>query len=287
MIFEYGYPILAAAEHAAASGNEAAMFAKLRQLSLDDFGLLMLTMPAEAFPAMSALLPAMASAEVQRNWTGADGTNLLRQSLTFTRSVRAKYESVTGKPLSGAGILDYGCGYGRLLRLMMYYANNDQLAGCDPWDESIRLCQADGFRCRLDITDYLPAELPYKPGAFDFIYAFSVFTHTSRRASETALAALRKVIARKGLLAITIRPLEYWDIDPNFSKQAASLRQRHREEGFVFMPHNRPAVDGDVTYGDTSMSFDYLDKLARGWKRIGYDRSLDDPYQIIVYLKPA
>ncbi|MFN3314397.1 MAG: class I SAM-dependent methyltransferase [Hyphomonas sp.] len=263
------------------------MFTKLRELSLDDFGLLMLTMPSKQFPAMSARLPAMAASKIQRAWTGADGTTLLRQSLNFVRSVRASYEAKTRKSLSGARILDYGCGYGRLLRLMMFYADNSQLVGCDPWDESIKLCTEDGIKCRLDVTDYLPESLPYPAGAFDFIYAFSVFTHTSLRATRTALAALRKVIAKDGILAITIRPLEYWDMDQNFVKQAAALKEKHRKEGFVFMPHQRKPIDGDITYGDTSMSFEYLDSLAPGWKRVGYDRSLDDAYQIIVYLKPV
>ena len=287
MIFEYANAILASAEQAAAAGDEAKMFSKLRELSLDDFGLVMLSMPSKQFPGLSNVLPYMASPEIQRAWTGSDGITLLRQSVTFVRAVRSSYEALTGNSMSGARILDYGCGYGRLLRLMMYYAENDQLVGCDPWDESIRICVEDGFKCKLDVTDYLPESLPYPAESFDFIYAFSVFTHTSVRATKTALAALRKVIAKDGILAITIRPAEYWDMDQNFTKQAAALKKKHRKEGFVFMPHQREAVDGDITYGDTSMTFEYLDSVAKGWKRVGYDRSLDDAYQIIVYLKPA
>ena len=286
MLFEYAYPILVEAERAAGQGDEAGAFAHLIKLSLDDFGLLLLGMPHPHFPAMSRLLPRMASADVQRNWTGSDGITLLCQSLNFVRTVSSRFELETGRRLSAARILDYGCGYGRLLRLMMYFADISQLAGCDPWEQSIGICRDDGIRCRLDVTEYLPTSMPYPQGSFDFMYAFSVFTHTSLRATRAALDALRPAISADGLLAMTIRPLEYWDMDERYADRAKQLQDEHRSAGFVFQPHNRPAVDGDVTYGDTSMTFEFLSSITPRWKVIGYDRSLDDPYQIIVYLRP-
>ena len=287
MNFEFSHPTLAAAEKFATQGDDRAMFEQLRNLSLDDFGLLLLSMPNNHFKGLSSRLPRMASAKVQQSWTGSDGITLLRQSLNFVRVVNSAYEKHTSAKLSNARILDYGCGYGRLLRLFMYFADNNKLAGCDPWDESIRLCRNDGIDCKLDVTDYLPVALPYEPASFDLVFAFSVFTHTSERATKMALAALRNVIAPNGLLALTIRPLEYWDIDAHHSAAAAKLKALHRSEGFVFMPHQRQAVDGDITYGDTSMSFDVLARLAPGWRQVGYDRTLDDAYQIIVYMKPV
>ena len=169
----------------------------------------------------------------------------------------------------------------------MWHVNADRLAGCDPWDRSITLCREAGLKCRLDVTDYLPTQLPYEPRSIDLAFAFSVFTHTSLRASRTALSALRKCISYNGVLAITIRPVEYWDYDERWAAQRDALKSAHRSEGFAFMPHGREAVDGDITYGDTSMTFEFLSGIAEGWQIVGYDRTLSDPYQIIVFLRPV
>ena len=287
MLLEFTRPYLEAAEKIAAKGDVEATVESLRSLSLDDFGLLLLSMPNKQWPKLSKVLPAMASDDVQRKWTGACGTPLLQQSLDFVRAVRTEFVAATGRPLEGAKILDYGCGYGRLLRLMMRYAVLDNLVGCDPLEESIQICREDGIPCRLDVTDFLPESLPYPDETFDLMFAFSVFTHTSLRASKAALAALRKTAVPDALLAITIRPVEYWANDPAYTEEAPKLQKKHRKEGFVFVPHEREAVDGDITYGDTSMSLDYLASIAEGWKISGYDRSIFDENQIIVFLRPV
>ena len=54
--------------------------------------------------------------------------------------------------------------------------------------------------------------------------------------------------------------------------------------GFAFVPHNREAIDGDVTFGHTSLSFEWIEQHAEGWNMVGCDHSLIDPFQLLVYL---
>jgi hypothetical protein len=170
---------------------------------------------------------------------------------------------------------------------MYYFADPTDLAGCDPWDKSIEICKADGFKCRLDLTEFLPAALPYEPRSLDVAYAFSVFTHTSRRATKAAFDTLGGVVKPGGLLAVTIRPIEYWNIHQGVSAtELDRLRRSHERDGFAFTPHNRAPIDGDITYGDTSMTMEVLERLAQTWRIVAYDRSLDDPFQTIVFLQP-
>ncbi|NWH07425.1 MAG: class I SAM-dependent methyltransferase [Alphaproteobacteria bacterium] len=286
-MLEHMKPILAEAERAAASGGIGAALTALRKLALDDFGVVMLEMPNGAYPNLSKVLPRMASPQVQENWTGASGYVLLRQSLNFTRILANKYAEVTGESLSGKRILDYGCGYGRLLRTMLYFGDPGRLFGCDPWTESIRLCEEAAIPVKLDVTEYLPQSLPYEPASIDLAYAFSVFTHTSLRASRAALGALRQVMHKDGLLALTIRPVEYWAYAArNGDFDATPFQRDHREKGFAFKPHNRPPIDGDITYGDTSMTFPFLEEIAEGWRLHSYEHSLDDLHQLVMFLQP-
>ena len=269
------------------STSRADLFKKLPALSLSDFGLLMLSMPDPQFPRISALLPRMATDEIQKSWTGTSGEALLTQTLDFVRSLAYNFARVTGHTLDGATVLDFGCGYGRIARLMYYFTQEDRFYGVDPWDRSIEICHADGLNTNFLLSDYLPATLPVVPNQFDLIYAFSVFTHLSERATLACLNTLTNYVRPDGMIAITIRPVEYWNVDANARRSGSVEKQieEHRLRGLSFLPHDRPAVDGEVTYGDTSLSLDWLIQSFPQLKVAGTDRSLADPYQIYVFLQ--
>ena len=99
----------------------------------------------------------------------------------------------------------------------------------------------------------------------------------------------RFVASPDGLIAITIRPVEYWDVDPNAVRLGLSNQQKetHNQTGFSFLPHDRPAVDGDITYGDTSIRLDWLRNVFPKLKIVGIDRSLSDPTQLYVFLQKS
>lgn len=290
-MFTYSDDIIATAEEIAKAGDIDDVLQKLRRLCLDDFAELLLGLPNPRFPNLSSILPRMASEAVQKNWTGGSGTALLGVTATFVRLAAYNCQKLLGRGLDDRTILDFGCGYGRILRLMYYYSSPARIWGLDPWEKSIDLCHADGVLGQLAVSDYLPTAIPVGDATFDFIYSFSVFTHLSERATTLALTTLRRYIARDGLFVITIRPKEYWQqLDPAATAWIPTDRDelvaRHDRSGFAFVPHLLEAIDGEVTYGDTSISFEWIKHHAEGWNMAGYDRSLIDPLQIHVYLVP-
>jgi SAM-dependent methyltransferase len=278
--------IVKRADSIAKKGSVKDVLNVLRALTLSDFGNLMWVLPVEEFQNISKMLPKMADVEVQNSWTGTNGFQLLVQTCDFIKSLAFNYQKITGTGLNGGAVLDYGCGYGRMLRLMYYFTDPDKLWGIDPWDESIRICRSDRLAGNFAVSDYLPTSLPVGECMFDAIYAFSVFTHTSERATKTALKTLRRYISPAGLCAITIRPKEYWALDPRYQDSLALREEVHEAIGFSFSPHPRAPIDGDLTYGDTSMTFQWLDENVLEWKIAGHDRSLNDPGQIVIFLRP-
>jgi SAM-dependent methyltransferase len=260
--------ISAIEESTTSSATRSDIFRDLRKLGLADFGLLMLSMPNPIFPKLSGLLPRMAAKEVQTSWTGDHGVSLLILTTDFVRSLAYNFTKATGRSLENARILDFGCGYGRITRLMYYFSNEDQVFGVDPWDRSIETCRADGLVKNFSISDYLPSTLPVPSTDFDLIFAFSVFTHLSEKATITCLNTLADYIAPNGLIAITIRPLEYWDVDPNAIRAGltGAQKEKHRRQGISFLPHDRSPIDGNITYGDTSISLEWLRNSSRTLK---------------------
>jgi 2-polyprenyl-3-methyl-5-hydroxy-6-metoxy-1,4-benzoquinol methylase len=285
--FSYINPIVTEAELRAGRGDFDGMLTSLQQLSLADFAWLLLAPPPKV-PALTSMLPRMASKEVQLRWTGAHGAPLLINSLLFAKSMEASFSRFAGRQLHGATILDFGCGWGRLLRLMLWFSHPDKIYGVDPWDKSLQICAEDGVLGSRAESDWIPNTLPFEGVQFDLVYAFSVFTHLSERTMMAAQRAIRQRIKSDGLFVITIRPVEYWDVDPisaDPQKHSAVLAQ-HRERGFAFVPHDGKPVDGEVTYGDTSMTFDYIRENWASWQLRGYDHNIQDSNQITVFLTP-
>lgn len=286
-MYAYMTPVLAAAEQRASENDRKGMYAALRHLPFEQFNDFLISLPREEYPGISSIAPRMASAEVQNGWTGNNGRTLLSQTLSFVRAMLTAYAMNGAKPLKESKVLDFGCGYGRLIRPLYYYCDADQIYGCDPWDMSIKLCTEAGVDCHLAQSEYLPASLPFEEKKFDLIFAFSVFTHLSERATKTCLDTLSRSLADGGVVVVTIRPEEYWNSHESGQETAATKIEEHRERGFAFWPHNRAPIDGDVTYGDTSMSLDYLKRACPDLKVVGTEHSFTDPMQIIVFLQRA
>jgi hypothetical protein len=260
-------------------------YESLRRLNTETVGKLLLGMPQEYDHAASAL-PLMAADEVQKNWTGSAGEHLLTQSAAFINAIVSRYKKHVFAPLADAAVLDYGCGWGRLIRLMYAHSRPENIFGCDPWDKSIQLCLDANIRANLAVSEYVPSELPFD-SKFHLIYAFSVFTHLSQKTADAVMSTLRKYVDEYGLLVITIRPETYWPHDPKFSVRADELQQSHRDTGFAFVPHRRDAIDGDITYGDTSMSLEYVAERWPDWKIVETEIHSYDPHQRVVYLQPV
>jgi trans-aconitate methyltransferase len=205
--------------------------------------------------------------------------------VNFVESMVQGYSELSRVPLEQARVLDYGCGWGRLMRLMYSHVDPAQLYGCDPWDKSLQICRDANMQGQFALCDYVPEQIPFE-NSFELIYAFSVFTHLSQKTADAVMAALRKAIAPNGVLLITVRPQTYWDVAPLDDANRARLRKLHMTEGFAFVPHQRETVDGEVTYGDTSMTNDYIEQRWQDWRIVKTAINERDPLQRLVFLLP-
>lgn len=262
------------------------LLARLRDNGLLAFGEVIFDIQPDEFKEIKQLLPRMASDEVQRNWTGNCGLPLLMQSIDFVRTVSTAYSTLTKNNVRDAKILDFGCGYGRIARLMYFFAEPTNVFGADPWDESIKICKSCGLGDNFKQSDYVPTALPFGIN-FDFIYAFSVFTHLSEKTTRKCLSTLRKYVSTTGMLCITIRPIEYWSHHQPQDGRVADMISAHNDIGFAFQPHVREPLDGEITYGDTSMTPEWLTKNCPEWRVAGLDTSYFDQNQLYLYLMPA
>src|SRR5207244_3068747 len=147
-----------------------------------------------------------------------------------------------------------------------YISPEQKIFAVDPNEDALNECRKYGLTTNLFSSDYYPTEFPFDETCFDLIYAFSVFTHTSERATHAALRTLRRHISPRGLLVITVRPVEYWDISGLTADQRVAAKQQHRGTGFAFVPHNWLPIGGDLPYGDTSIAIPWLKQNFSQWR---------------------
>jgi SAM-dependent methyltransferase len=113
-----------------------------------------------------------------------------------------------GRPLDDMNeILDFGCGCGRITRWLGDLAR-PHVNGCDYNGELIDWCQQNLPFMRALRTELRPP-LPYPDDTFDFLYAFSVFTHLSAELAGLWMSELGRVVKPGGLMWFTIHGASY------------------------------------------------------------------------------
>ena len=264
---------------------------EFESIPLDIFGRIQIDRPPE-YPNLLRWLPDMPSSEIQKNWTGSDGHILMGQSLAFIKTIISTYHAIACKPIKHSNVLDFGCGWGRLIRLLYKYVPADNIYGVDPWSKSIEICNETNIKGNLYVSEYIPRTLPISNDIkFDFIMAFSVFTHLSNNVTKICSSILRDYLSDNGVLAITIRPIEYWTFRLNHNRKNLTeddinkLIAEHYNCGFSFSPHTRNRVEGEITYGDTTISLDYIRENFTGLEIVSVEFNEIDPQQLIVFLK--
>jgi SAM-dependent methyltransferase len=114
----------------------------------------------------------------------------------------------TQRPLESLdAMLDFGCGCGRIARWFSD-ATNTQLHGCDYNDELVRWCSEHLPFMHARANELRPP-LPYADSTFDFLYAFSVFTHLSAQLAGEWMTELERVVKPGGLIWFTLHGESY------------------------------------------------------------------------------
>jgi SAM-dependent methyltransferase len=254
-------------------------------IPLELYGELQLAAPGK-YPNIQAYLPTMPGDDVQRHWCGTSAVTLMRQSVTSTRILVGGYGALTASSIGSARVLDFGCGWGRLTRMLAKYIPEDRLYGVDPDETALALCRDHRVRGTFARSDRVPRSLPFD-GSFDLIIAYSVFTHLNETTARACISTLRRYQQQDGVLAVTIRPVEYWGYREESglldARTAEEMRGIHAIRGFAFA---QPSGT-EITYGETSMSIDFAKDLFGGYRLQTVEWTADAPFQIVLLLTAA
>jgi SAM-dependent methyltransferase len=221
-------------------------------------------------------------AAVQARYTGTSGETLLAKSIEFVQLL-ARQVPVLREGGAWRG-LEYGVGWGRLASLMTRYGGPDQLDCADAWEQSLAHARSCGLTNRMLHVGASVGPDEFEADAYDFIYAYSIFTHLPAALTANNLARLHAALKPGGVLLFTVR-------DPNF------LDFLRKIEDY------KPVVDGLDSIGywfgniNSRNNLDYGDSVfTRAWlrretQRLGPLQALGalklEPTQIVMKLAKA
>jgi SAM-dependent methyltransferase len=185
----------------------------------------------------------------------------------WARSRRAAVVDVIIPMLAAAGIdiatrksiLDFGCGCGRILAGWEGVLGQARLTGADINPKLVPFCQENiRFATVVQCGAYPP--LPFPSGAFDFVYAASVFTHMKEQALHDWAAEMARVLEPGGALMISYHGGHYHRALPH------TEFRRLCAEGVVVQLHGsaEETFEGSNRYA-THMTSDYVKQLFAGF----------------------
>ena len=191
-------------------------------------------------------------------------------------------------------VLDYGCGWGRLTRFFARDVEPGDLLACDPFEEILEVCRSSRVPAVLARSDFAPERLPFDAG-IDLAYSFSVFTHISEPAAESAVRAIHAALNPGGLLLITIRPPAYLDLEPMMHGARDELAPdpiaAFADPLYVFVPHphdpSHPQFEAEeMRYGETAISVPYVrERWGELFDLVEVKAIPEDLYQVAITLR--
>jgi SAM-dependent methyltransferase len=107
-----------------------------------------------------------------------------------------------------AAILDFGAGCGRVIRHLEPLAERTRICGVDINSSSIAWSRKNLPFAEMSVCPLAPP-LPFAEGAFDLIYALSVFTHLPEELQRSWIAEMRRLLRPGGLLFFTAHGVSY------------------------------------------------------------------------------
>jgi len=226
------------------------------------------------------LIPRLPDDDIQRNWTGATGENTLREALHFFQIVCAMSRDYSKEIGENSPVLDYGCGWGRVIRFFLRDVNHNNLHGCDCYPEALELAKSQNRWCHFELIKPFPPTL-FSSNTFDIIYLFSVFSHLAEDIHLELLREFHRLLRPGGLVIATTRTREHILVCERIRRQGnVAIQERGQSVSFVETEYflnqydrglfcHSPSGGGGVLepsyYGESCISRKYVERVWTRW----------------------
>jgi SAM-dependent methyltransferase len=158
--------------------------------------------------------------------------------------------------------LDFGCGYGRVIRFLVERVPPERVSATDVIDEGAAFCQSEFGVTALRSQRELEAA---HFGSFDFVYAISVLTHLNERNSRAFLQLIGDSLAEDGIALFTSHgrwSLEHVELyGDDLRPRAAELARSVAEHGIAYVRYPFASDDYGITWHSREFIEDTMSEL--------------------------
>jgi SAM-dependent methyltransferase len=218
----------------------------------DDAWLWMNTVGRRKIKPIAAIVPGVPDAAMQTLYTGDTENVMFRKGFIAYQLFKSRYEIYVGPVASCQRILDFGCGWGRIIRFFLRDVPPERISGVDHSFEAIKACRETNRWCDFTLIEpHPPTPLPSE--SFDLIYLYSVFSHLPEEMHLALLREFQRLLVPGGLLIATTRGRDYAKDckllreDPNLQTKpewARNIASMFRDEAGTLAAYDR----GDFCY---------------------------------------
>ncbi|MCC3591004.1 MAG: class I SAM-dependent methyltransferase [Microcoleus sp. PH2017_29_MFU_D_A] len=186
-------------------------------------------------------LPGFPPDEIQRNSVGSSGKLALGEGFKFYSEIKC-YAANLGLPLTrDSRILDFGCGWGRMIRFFLKDVVADNLHGIDVDPEMIDICVNTVRQGNYSIVKPEPPT-EFANNSFDVVYAYSVFSHLAEPVHIKWVQEFSRILKPGGILIVTTQARRFIEF-------CRSLRDQNHESGWYNGLANS-FLDTDAAFAD-------------------------------------
>jgi SAM-dependent methyltransferase len=158
--------------------------------------------------------------------------------------------------------LDFGCGYGRVVRFLVERVPPERVSATDVITEGVAFCQSEFGVTALQSQRELEAT---RFGSFDFVYAISVLTHLNEPNSRAFLKVIGDSLAENGIALFTTHgqwSLEHAELyGDDLRPRAAELARSVAEHGIAYVRYPFASDDYGITWHSTAFIEDTMAEL--------------------------
>lgn len=155
-------------------------------------------------------LPTFPEDQIQISTTGRAGIETVCEAFIFYEDCMELFTQSGNLKKTDRKLMDFGVGWGRILRFFLKDFPGDQLFGVDIKTELLEICR-DTFNFGSFIKSEALPPLDIESNSIDFIVAYSVFSHLSEEASLAWIKEFERILRPGGMLAVTTRGRWFFD----------------------------------------------------------------------------
>ncbi|WOB25734.1 MULTISPECIES: class I SAM-dependent methyltransferase [Xanthomonas] len=208
-------------------------------------------------------LPGFPSVYQQEVFVGKSNEVALAEAFTFYKIVKSG-----SYPLHRSSrVLDFGVGWGRIIRFFLNDVDASNLHGVDVDDAILEVARSTGVRGNLSRIGP-NARLLYSDSHFDVVYAFSVFSHLSAASATFWLSELMRVLRPGGTLVMTTTTDHFLELCQACSLKASGRNQYEEDYARMFADPaeaRRRYAAGEHVYAAVAGNADVLQASNYGW----------------------